>query len=212
MGCDRNISRDLRHRLRISLSDSCTFFPGRAPRTGNKEKQGKSRGGDKSGWCETGGKGGGLANSEVGAPPTLQQTRDNAVDVHNIRHLDGPVVPLPEFRLSADLCYCYLPVTRVFSVYVRYVCYFIDGHGLRAPVCVCAVSVCGWQLASTVFVPSLRRMRGFTASDAGPSAVGCFQSFRSSPAGLLLHLLHFILATYYKIFSTVDGVRRGKPM
>lgn len=33
MGCDKNISRDFRHRLRISFSDSCTFFPGRAPRT-----------------------------------------------------------------------------------------------------------------------------------------------------------------------------------
>lgn len=33
MGCDKNISRDLRHRFRISTSLSCTFFPGLAPRT-----------------------------------------------------------------------------------------------------------------------------------------------------------------------------------
>lgn len=35
IGCDRKISRDFRHRPRISFSDNWTFFPGRAPRTGN---------------------------------------------------------------------------------------------------------------------------------------------------------------------------------
>lgn len=33
IGCDRNISRDFKQRPRISPSDSCTCFPGRAPRT-----------------------------------------------------------------------------------------------------------------------------------------------------------------------------------
>lgn len=38
IGCDKNISRDLRHRFRMSTSLSWTFFPGRAPRTVNKSK------------------------------------------------------------------------------------------------------------------------------------------------------------------------------
>ena len=33
MGCDRNISLDFRHSPLISFSESCTFFPGREPRT-----------------------------------------------------------------------------------------------------------------------------------------------------------------------------------
>ena len=36
MGCDKNISLDLRHNPLISFSESCTFFPGREPRTENK--------------------------------------------------------------------------------------------------------------------------------------------------------------------------------
>lgn len=34
IGCDRNISRDFKHKPRISASVSWTFLPGRAPRTG----------------------------------------------------------------------------------------------------------------------------------------------------------------------------------
>ena len=33
IGCDRNISLDFRHSPLISFSESCTFFPGREPRT-----------------------------------------------------------------------------------------------------------------------------------------------------------------------------------
>lgn len=33
MGCDKNISLDLRHNPLISPSDNCTFLPGLAPRT-----------------------------------------------------------------------------------------------------------------------------------------------------------------------------------
>ena len=33
MGCDKNISLDFRHSPLISFSESCTFFPGREPRT-----------------------------------------------------------------------------------------------------------------------------------------------------------------------------------
>lgn len=39
MGCDKNISRDLRHSPRISPSESCTFLPGLAPRTVNKTQK-----------------------------------------------------------------------------------------------------------------------------------------------------------------------------
>ncbi len=35
IGCERKISLDLRHRPRISFSVSCTFLPGRDPRTRN---------------------------------------------------------------------------------------------------------------------------------------------------------------------------------
>jgi hypothetical protein len=33
MGCDKKISLDFKHNPRISDSVSCTFFPGREPRT-----------------------------------------------------------------------------------------------------------------------------------------------------------------------------------
>lgn len=38
IGCDKNISRDFKHKPRISLSDSWTFLPGLAPRTANINK------------------------------------------------------------------------------------------------------------------------------------------------------------------------------
>jgi hypothetical protein len=45
MGCERKISRDFRHKPRISDSVSCTFFPGLDPRTKiiNEKKNTMSR-------------------------------------------------------------------------------------------------------------------------------------------------------------------------
>jgi len=43
------------------------------------------------------------------------------------------------------------------------------------PVCVCAVSVCGWKLGAGLISPFGQldaRIRGFTASVAHPSEVG----------------------------------------
>lgn len=39
IGCDKNISRDLRHRFRMSTSLSWTFFPGLAPRTAKLRRE-----------------------------------------------------------------------------------------------------------------------------------------------------------------------------